>query len=86
MENRKSFIKDYEIKVCSTLVKNGFKCYNYSDIRKYPRLNKFSSEFYDNMHVKPILMNLIISNILISPSLFKSPLEQSSPIVISTGS
>lgn len=64
MENRKSFIKDYEIKVCSTLVKNGFKCYNYSDIRKYPQLNIHSGDFYDNTHAKPILINKIISNIL----------------------
>jgi len=64
MEDRVSFIRNFEINVSSTFVKNGFKCYNYSDISKYPELNIFRDDFFDRMHAKPILMNKIISNIL----------------------
>jgi hypothetical protein len=64
MNNRALFLKDFENKVNSIFLNHGFKCYNYSDISKYPELNIFKDDFYDKMHAKANLMEKIISDIL----------------------
>jgi len=64
MDNRAMFMKKYETEVCETFVSSGFKCYNYSDISKYSKLDNISNDFYDYMHPGPILMNEISLSIL----------------------
>ena len=60
----KFFFKDFEIKINSIFVNYGYKCYDYSDISKYPELKIFRDDFYDKMHAKASLMEKIMSNIL----------------------